>query len=580
VQWSRQKSASGSPSPSYCEGVRRLTDLRHISSFFRVLLTWCVAGLISACMTGAAHADGKFMPNVKAIVRDPAMPSQAAIISHRDGVETLIVESGVESDGTPLAWVMPVPSEPMEIAPVSPGALATALEVSSPWVFDTEKAVRGVQSAAVAVAVAIVIGLAFRFAVRRRLPGVVAAVLLLGVVVVLGLPALANTRSLGSSSGVAIVRTVSAGTYDVDVVRASHADELVDWLTQREFALPQSARAAVDAYIAEGWLFCAASVALGKGLSAPHPLKLVFASERIVYPMRLTAAGGGMLDLDLVVFSSERVSHPTLGTWFEQQPTGVTAADPPTPWSFRSNGVVGHPDLVPLLLPRGWMTRLHGRLDLSSDGSDLTLLPPSRAPSTIRLASRGDAALVLAVAALWTIAMVIVSVLPFARNRVDAAKRGTSTRGVVPVLVILSVAVGCAIGWAGLSRLEIAEFEKVVSKRPGIVRSAWSFASEAIAAGLEVDEIRIGLAKALDWTDGAGRPVTREGLEVPYGWSVVHEKGSPEGDRVTVTIYEPSGRPMRLSTGETEWRPVVVREPGVLPPVESPPASLYTPRSQ
>lgn len=517
-------------------------------------------------IAASARGDGKFLPSASAIVRDPAMPSQAAVIGHHDALETLIIESGVESDGTPLAWVVPVPAEPEVIAAVSPGTVATALEIASPRVIDAAAARRDMSSALTALVVALAVGAIFRMAIARGLWTLVAAVALLFAIVALLLPALASARGFPPAGGVSVVRSVSAGRYEVDVVKAAVAEDLVRWLTERGFDLPAAVRPAIDAYIAKGWLFCAARVVLEKGHVAPHPLKLIFPSREIVYPMSLTAAGGGELDLDLVVFASGPVSHPLLQVWSASVASPVLPKDPEEFWGYGRRGRVGHPELMPLALEGSWMTRLHGHLDLRRDRDDLTLpIGPARAVST-RLATWSDVRMVFAQTFVWTAALLMLSVLPFAGH----GPTKPHLHRAALLFVVVSVVAGAAMAAAQLSGLTLATFGRLEGPRPHVLSALRGFGVEANASTNRPEAVRAELAERLSFIDDEGHASSREGLELPYGWRV---ESDAEG-RTVVTIIEPSGRPMSMTMGEGIWRPAVVRERPHTPaePVAEPPS--------
>ena len=72
-------------------------------------------------MLGAAAAgDGKYWPE-PAYPATPKIPLQRAIIVHKDGIETLIVESAFESESPNVGWVLPLPAEPTKLAVADPG---------------------------------------------------------------------------------------------------------------------------------------------------------------------------------------------------------------------------------------------------------------------------------------------------------------------------------------------------------------------------------------------------------------------------------------------------------------------------
>jgi len=85
---------------------------------------------------GAAHvalADGAYWP-ARAFPKMPEIPAQRAIVAYRDGIETLIVESAVTSESERVAWILPLPAEPTDIAPVDPGILTTASFCTRPHI--------------------------------------------------------------------------------------------------------------------------------------------------------------------------------------------------------------------------------------------------------------------------------------------------------------------------------------------------------------------------------------------------------------------------------------------------------------
>ena len=69
-----------------------------------------------------AAADGGFFPETGLPV--PDLPGQRAIISYRDGIETLVIESTV-NQGSRTAWILPVPSDVIFIEKGSVGLIKT-----------------------------------------------------------------------------------------------------------------------------------------------------------------------------------------------------------------------------------------------------------------------------------------------------------------------------------------------------------------------------------------------------------------------------------------------------------------------
>jgi hypothetical protein len=528
-----------------------------------------------------AFGDGKYIGRLASLARDPSMPSQAAVIGYDQGVETLIVESGVENDGSTLAWVVPVPAEPKLISAVSPGTVLSALDLSTPPLVEANRVRREMGSWAILVAIAIPIGLLLRFVRSRGVLNAVLVILLLGCMIGMFLPALANSRGMPETAGISVVRSVTAGKYEVDVLRAASADELGAWLGERGFGFSEEVRAAASSLIKDGWLFCAATVAPGKGLVAPHPLKVVFPTERIVYPMRLTAAEGGLLDLDLVVFAESPVTCDALTTWLAVPYDIANAGDGPLEWQPYRH-VIGHPELVPLATSPSWMTRLHGRLDLSKTSADLELSPTELRSVRARLATWADLGRALVIAALAGLTVAMISVVPFVGepNRVDSKilrPVGRERWGFAIVFGCLSLLFAVVIGQSQLKGLVLADVSPVDPPTRSAREDAWEQVSWAVAERRSAEEIRSVLRDALAWVDADGRRISREGMDVPFGWKVEElspDPTQPHGvtDAIRVTIHDRAARPFEM-TALFVWRPASpVREPErpLASPLESP----------
>jgi hypothetical protein len=65
-------------------------------------------------------ADGMYFPP-EAVEILPKMPHQRAVIFWRDGVEQLLVESDFDGAGDRMAWIVPVPGVPTDVAEGAPG---------------------------------------------------------------------------------------------------------------------------------------------------------------------------------------------------------------------------------------------------------------------------------------------------------------------------------------------------------------------------------------------------------------------------------------------------------------------------
>src|SRR5262245_28116530 len=82
-------------------------------------------------LSANAIADGKYF-GLGAAEPDPKMPFQRGLVAWNDGIETLIVESALDSTPGPYSWVIPIPSQAISIEAVGPGTLETAVRTLSP----------------------------------------------------------------------------------------------------------------------------------------------------------------------------------------------------------------------------------------------------------------------------------------------------------------------------------------------------------------------------------------------------------------------------------------------------------------
>jgi len=88
--------------------------------------------LIGICLLFGAQrycaADGLIFPAQGG--KEPQLVQQRAIIVYRDGVERLIVESAFDGEPGDYAFLLPVPSEPLEIKKASYPLFKTLFVIS------------------------------------------------------------------------------------------------------------------------------------------------------------------------------------------------------------------------------------------------------------------------------------------------------------------------------------------------------------------------------------------------------------------------------------------------------------------
>jgi hypothetical protein len=106
------------------------------------------------------------------------------------------------------------------------------------------------------------------------------------------------------------------GSYQVSVVSGEDGKAILEWLQKHDLAVEKDALPVIEAYAKEGWCFLAAEIRKTEiGTYPPHPLKAVFPSDKLIYPMRLTGLQDQPLQLELLVVSDHEASVPGMKTW-------------------------------------------------------------------------------------------------------------------------------------------------------------------------------------------------------------------------------------------------------------------------
>ncbi len=317
----------------------------------------CILGLLLAAGFWLARADGKVFapPEAKAQVR---IPSQSALLSWSNGIETLAIETRFIGQGTNFAWVVPLPAVP-EIREATRGLFPTLREQFQPKVIHnvTPWCLGALSLAGLAVltrrvprvnilcGALDVLGYALLFAPLGWLflPAMLVSTILLSAVIIndrlkgrsgremfcqalavglilqlffgMLLPALgtAGSEPTVDAKGVRALATQSVGAYDTTTLTASDPDALHKWLDEHGYALPTNAQPHLAEHLQRGWVFMAARLRPQPETNIEklvHPLIFRFKAEKPVYPMRLTTAGNGPLEVELFVLGPQMATAP------------------------------------------------------------------------------------------------------------------------------------------------------------------------------------------------------------------------------------------------------------------------------
>jgi hypothetical protein len=249
----------------------------------------------------------------------PEIPYQRALLLFNDGYETLIVQSKYRmssSATSEFGWVVPVPAVP-DLASIEP-SLAEELfwelaQASRPKVSDVSDWLWGLLMliclfiAPAAGILLLLIWLASFFAprlefIRRRRGRVVVLSILLLLVPLIFLiwpRSYFNAFPQAGGDAVEVIREEQVGIYNVRVVKAGEAGDLIQWLNDNQFHFEEEDTQVFDEYVRRGWCFVVARVdptrsagdkIVTEGLVAP--LILRFETAAPVYPLALTATAG------------------------------------------------------------------------------------------------------------------------------------------------------------------------------------------------------------------------------------------------------------------------------------------------
>lgn len=193
-------------------------------------------------LPASVFADGGIFPPPDFYV---GQTEQKAVIFYDQGVETLILSITFQGNAKDFGWVVPTPTRPE--VDKSSDELFLALEELT------------------------------RRLIRYEEKGLMPVPL---------------------EGGVEVLETKEVGIYEISVLRADDPKALSSWLDKNGYNFPKEASYILEDYIKNKWYFTAVKVrpelvweGVEEQLRSGHatPLKLVFKSEKIVYPLKITS---------------------------------------------------------------------------------------------------------------------------------------------------------------------------------------------------------------------------------------------------------------------------------------------------
>ncbi|MDR6973569.1 hypothetical protein J2X68_000238 [Streptomyces sp. 3330] len=115
----------------------------------------------------------------------------------------------------------------------------------------------------------------------------------------------------GAGPGVGVIGRERLGPFDVARLTASDPGDLDDWLRANDFTLPGRLESALQPYVDRRWEYVAVRLtpeSSGTALRGElEPLRLTFAADTLVYPMRLSRLAATPQSLGLYVLAAHRM---------------------------------------------------------------------------------------------------------------------------------------------------------------------------------------------------------------------------------------------------------------------------------
>ncbi len=343
------------------------------------------------------HGDGYFIPPSASYERLPALPQQRALIVFEEGMETLVIESSMEADeGDRFTWVLPLPAPPESIEPADTGILSTLSFLTRTHIVASSEVLIGPSIFVFLLCRLISIALMTRNAKRRGcLHYLIGIVIYIGFMMSISVGGLPNGQSLDRDMAQVLCHE-RVGDYEVAVLKGGTFGEIENWLDRHQFQpIENKAREIVKDYIEEGWVFMLAQLdRKQKGRLTPYPLQITFPSEQPIYPMRLTALGGGETLVRLFVKADGPYTHPSLHLQFTDELNDREEDARYRSVSMRHyrRGAHTYDALAKLIEGEGWLTCLRAQLTPDQMNQDFLLTPlDSTRPHRDRFYSRGSA---------------------------------------------------------------------------------------------------------------------------------------------------------------------------------------------
>jgi len=262
-------------------------------------------------MLSAAIAFGDGMFAKLGSITLPTLPYQRALIAHRNGQETMVVESTLHGPEGDYAWIIPLPSPPTRILEVDPHWAERNTRSYGPQLapFEAPNVALWLGGFLMLAGLAGAWNPSKRTSLRLFSLGWLAL-----IATAFYFPVFAQSKSAAANS-IETIKSMTVGAYKIEVVRSKNPTAMATWMRTHGGKLPDEAQQKVAEYVKEGWCFLVANLSSASGSGAPHPIAVTFSSAKAIYPMRLTGAQGNRVVVDLFVLADETATASPLLIW-------------------------------------------------------------------------------------------------------------------------------------------------------------------------------------------------------------------------------------------------------------------------
>ncbi|MEN6370738.1 MAG: DUF2330 domain-containing protein [Armatimonadota bacterium] len=246
--------------------------------------------LILASAVSQVNADGVFLMQKESNLapgshaRDITEPIQKALVIYDKGVETLVLQVSYKGSVSRFAWLVPTPSKP-KVSKVDTPVFHWLHRATAPTVrywFDANHKL-------------------YAYGYPKSLTAVIPA---------------------PGALDVQVLEKKQVGVYDIAVLRAGNAEDLLQWLRDHNYQIAPKLAPVVSDYIQRGWVFTAMRINTGHQNEVSkrlhegvlQSLKFKFRVSEPVYPLKVSALNKGKTDILLYVLAQRRVEMPLMKT--------------------------------------------------------------------------------------------------------------------------------------------------------------------------------------------------------------------------------------------------------------------------